>query len=112
MRQSAERLLGRIARAQLPPDVRDELAHRVRGVLTHASEAVKRDGERVPLNPFDHVEKVAEYLEVLAVELQNQGLAGHSEGDTLIRTIDEEARRLRRGARGDITPYVDCGGFS
>jgi hypothetical protein len=101
VRRSAERILGRIARAQLPSEAREELAQRVRGVLNHASEAAGRAGDVTPVNAFGHAEKVAEYLQVLGAELLDHGLAGHSEGDTLIRTIEDEARRLRRAARGD-----------
>jgi hypothetical protein len=102
---SCERILRLLGRVDMPAEARAQVREQLGKILD--STARQRDflaqGNGAPM-AADHVIQAAGYLNTLATQLRQSGMADSESGARLIRLLQDEASRLIRLVGGARNP--------
>jgi hypothetical protein len=103
---SCERILRLLGRLDMPAEARAQVREQLGKVLDstarHRNPPTTTSGS---LTAADHVVQAADYLNTLATQLRQSGIADSESGASLIRLLQNEASRLIRLVGGARSPY-------
>jgi hypothetical protein len=89
-----------LGRSEMPVDTRDQVSEQLAHILGNTADQRAALGLSAPGAVVEHVIRAADYLNNLAAQLTQSGIADIGQGKRLVRTIQEEASSLIREAGG------------
>jgi energy-coupling factor transporter ATP-binding protein EcfA2 len=100
---ACQRILRQLGRSDLPADTRNQVSDQLGRVLKGAAEtqrAMALRGSHGIDDPIEHIVQAAAYLNSLAAQLTQNGVAESGQGKSLVRAIQNEASGLIREMGG------------